>query len=565
MTEQQNNINSECILQIKELNNLNIYFNNITNIKIIGDIHGDLDILLNYLHHLGFINIYRENDVNNNIRISSIIYEDYVKNISFNYHNNNNNLLLYENVYDTVHFHNNYYIEFNHNNIEQIQNNTAFVFLGDICDTHYSYIHQDIKPIDIENSIYNNDIACYQLLFILKTIIEEKNNNHLILLFGNHEFNAIKNIPIININNINNIFYYCQYQRMKLIKKIINNIIKQNQTIELERLNNIYNDLDTKYKYDEFKQYLTTKSKNKIDIYNYITNNMFNMIPPKDKRILDNDNNNEVDVFKILYNTFKRRFNIRKSFLLSNKNNFNYIVSFNNCIIMSHNFLYQNIINELINNSLNIHNSNIQNRHIISQILESIFKYLLTKIYNNDYECLTNNNISLIQKNFDQLIKERLNTNNNIICDINKEDINNIQKNTCENKVHVIGHMPQDYTNKSRDNFGINDINNMPINNNNNLQYKPKFIINLSDPNITQIYNNFYIYMIDFHLSKSFNEYYPHDLNNKYYLEININGNDNKIRRQFIQFMNEQQRQREDEIQDRNTRQRIQGGYKLFL
>ena len=155
-----------------------------------------------------------------------------------------------------------------------------------------------------------------------------------------------------------------------------------------------------------------------------------------------------------------------------------------------------------------------------------------------------------------------MNTNNNIICDINKENINNIQNNTCENKVHVIGHMPQDYTGHSRDNFDINNISNMPINFNDNLHYDPQFIINLSNPNITQHYNNFYIYMIDFHLSKSFNMYFPNDLNNKYYLEININGNN--ITRQFIQFMNEQLRQREDEIQDeiqdeqqdRNTRQR---------
>lgn len=539
----ENNID-ECILQIKELNDLNIYFNNITNIKVIGDIHGDLDILLNYLHHLRFINVFRDN-ATEEIKRNSIIYEDYAKNISFNYHNNKN-LLLYENIYDTVNFTNNYYIVFNNDIINSIQTNTAFIFLGDICDTHYTY-NTIINPdINIQNTIFNNDIGCYQLLFILKTIIEENNTNHLILLFGNHEFNSINDNPIKDEYK-NDLYKYIDYNRINLFKNDPREEIKK----WINSINDWYNNKLTDIHKNDF-----------FSIYSY----MFYMITPKDYVNISNNYNYSkqnrdynMKLYIKIYDIFKRRYNIRKSFLLSNKNNFNYIVSFNNRIIISHNFLYQNIINKLINYYLNSNNSNIQNNHIISQILESIFKYLLIKIYNNDYECLkTNNNI---QKYFTYLINEKIKNNKFIICDINKENINNIQNNTCQNKVHIIGHIPQTY-NKDEN---INNINQIPLNNNNIPIIIPQYI---NEQQYIQNYQDFYIYMIDFHLSKSFEIFYNNnDNNNKYYLEININGDN--ISRQFIKFMNKQRRQREDETQDeqqdRTVRQRLQGGYKLFL
>lgn len=548
----------KCILQITSLNDLKMNFNYINNIKVIGDIHGDLDVLLLYLKKLNLINYNKykatfKRDVNFNNIMNN--FNNIIKNIN---ENNLTNLNLYinENSYiNSIELNNNYYdIEFNINEINNL-NNTALVFLGDICDTHYydmygytNITHNKNGLISfINDSIYNNDYGCYQVLFILKKLIELKDNNKLIILFGNHEFNVFldNNISLDDLIRDNKQNYARTWLYYIISPKeilLILNHYWDNDT-DFQNFINEPGFINFINKYDELE-------KERIKYYNYLYYNLLN-----------------------LYNEKKTK---RKEIILNNINNFNYIVSFNK-ILISHNFLYQEIINRIITNLIN-NKVNISNKSIVD-ILESIFKYLLTK---KDCKLTTTykDSINLINN----LISHRLGLGNNdfqkygILCNFTIDENNNyiVHDNSCNDQIHIIGHIPQcrnKIQNKNNSIYDKTTSNKIDDKCNEYKEnYSPKYM-NFIQNNLLQ-YHNYYIYMIDYHLSDSFN--YPNNENNKYHSDnndkyyLNININEQNITKEFIKFNTEQTliRPREEIIQDEQDNQikKIKnGGYKLFL
>lgn len=492
--------NKQQIINILKLNDLQNDINNIDNINIIGDIHGDIIVLLKFLENLNLIHYEIEyytinsfNKLNNNLNNNKIYYH-------FKYDDNNNNStynLYYHTQFNTdiltsidkinVEFpliinYNSYFdlnnnddilpnfcsnrniikIYFNFDIINSLKNN-VIVILGDIIDTHY-YNNVNKNKLNnnrfiIDNSpyklfIYNNDIGCYHILFILKYFYEFNinNNNRLILLYGNHEYNA---------------------------------------TID-----------DDNYIYDKNKYINDEKFRNVIDAYIY-----YLISPIELKEIL----NNKVNIY-VYYNQ-KRE--MRKNYLLNNINNFNFIISINKKILISHNLIYQKILNNLIK-SLKLNNIN---DFVLIQILESIFKYLLnTKRFHPNF---INNNNDIYNK-FTLLINDRLNNNNlGINCSLNNDF------NSCNNIIHIIGHIPQYNINYNL----YNNYDNINIQLKNYDKYKASFY-NIDDNKLYE-YNNYFIYFNDLHLSLSFDDNF--DINKYYFLNIkNINNN---YVRKYIKFM----------------------------
>lgn len=521
----------------KHLNNLQYNIYNIDDINIIGDIHGDITVLLDFLKKINLV----EWSYLNDIKPEDIIDSDYYyyklgkENINFNdalngitnnkyilchhykrgeknyvdkenvkvdntkdfilyigensYYNLFINNIIYDTNYVTYDNSNMYKIKFNINKINKLKN-TALVFLGDIVDTHYSpkykldifYIrnHKNQNPYYsiykgtvTEDMLYNNDVGCFHILFILKDIIDHlDNNNKLIILFGNHELNA----TILNYKykNSESYYYYAISQH------------------ELNDFTPIINNIETLY-----------KIKNKI----------------------------------------------RRDYIVNNEGLFNIIVSINKKILVSHNFIYQIPFNNIINlikskviNPSNKERINLSNETTVIEILECIFRYLLHKI--NDIDKLiydqhqqpTTFNESMLYY-LDSLfnvyrLDSQKTDHKKILCNNNMLELNNLNENSCQNNAHIVGHMPQNFAENAREALNTNkELHNIPV------DYKSGFARN----SILTEYNNFYLYFMDYHLSASFYniDNIKNDHDKYYYLHIYISKsdiNEPTIYREFIQF-----------------------------
>lgn len=119
-----------------------------------------------------------------------------------------------------------------------------------------------------------------------------------------------------------------------------------------------------------------------------------------------------------------------------------------------------------------------------------------------------------------------------ILCNNNMLELNNLNKNSCQNNAHIVGHMPQFFAEKPREALNTNkELRNIPV------DYKSGFARN----SILTEYNNFYLYFMDYHLSASFYniDNMKNDHDKYYYLHIYISKsdiNEPTIYREFIQF-----------------------------
>ena len=218
-------MDNKCKLEIQELNKLNNNINNIDKINIIGDIHGDINILLDYLKKQNILDYNYEyyKRLNRYNKYYYFIYDNTYQTYLLKIYNDKINendkfnydipLILNENTYNNL----NDYILLNDEDDEQTENdnnyiivikfnkeyinklkNIAFIFLGDIADTHYviDTLSIDYDKLYKKNRFkckYNNDVGCYHILFILKKLFNTElllNNNKIILLYGNHELYA---------------------------------------------------------------------------------------------------------------------------------------------------------------------------------------------------------------------------------------------------------------------------------------------------------------------------------------------------------------------------------------
>ena len=525
-------MDNKCKLEIQELNKLNNNINNIDKINIIGDIHGDINILLDYLKKQNILDYNYEyyKRLNRYNKYYYFIYDNTYQTYLLKIYNDKINendkfnydipLILNENTYNNL----NDYILLNDEDDEQTENdnnyiivikfnkeyinklkNIAFIFLGDIADTHYviDTLSIDYDKLYKKNRFkckYNNDVGCYHILFILKKLFDTElllNNNKIILLYGNHELYA----SLYDLSN----------------KKIYNNLTDG-------YLLSVFHYLITPFELSK----LCYREYEKLELY------------------ID-----DVYVYFDKYNKyFIEKYNKRRNYLLYNYSKFNFIISINTTILLSHNLLYQNILLKMYdvlkkNNIINDNNNNS-----LIQVLESIFKYLLHKNkYSYKYDdCLNQNYYKQFMNLLIKLSEDRVYDDNKenpfILCNI--DNFNNIDKfneKYCNNNIHIIGHIPQYYKNNLRNNFiNYDDINNVLPNNGN---YKP---IYLSNDNVNNInskqnnqfdlteyfknykaynYTNYYIYFLDYHLSNSF--YDAFDENKKYYLEIDYNNHLRKL------------------------------------
>ena len=207
-------INSEVINKFKDLFNclnedeqLNNYrIQDIQKIYSIGDIHADILVLLNLFEHF---NLIKYEIINSDNLPTNYNYYDIKSNNIRNEKNNEINLeTITENNNFILELRNRYYLDnFNNrirdinkvikvnilkNNFNNIENNSAFIFLGDICDAHYERMP-------------NNDISCLSLLFIFKKLFDnllKTRNIHLKIIIGNHDLNVILNDKNNNYKDI---------------------------------------------------------------------------------------------------------------------------------------------------------------------------------------------------------------------------------------------------------------------------------------------------------------------------------------------------------------------------
>lgn len=505
------------------INDLHYNINNIKDIHIIGDIHGDITVLLDFLKKIDLVNWeYLEN-----IQPNDIINQDYyfyklendtdkeniifLGNNSYNiYHHMINGqenkvniedidkskdftlyigLNSYYNIFQNNIIYNGEMIEYKNNNMYKITfklnninnlNNSALVFLGDIVDTHYLdkkvldayYVKKNVYHDTNEGTVskellYNNDVGCFHILFILKNIIENNaKNSKLIILFGNHELNAT----------------------------VLNYLFKNQPSYWYYAI--------TTYEKEEFP--------------------------------FDFD-------FETLYNIKNK---IRKDYIIKNSSLFNIIVSINQKILLSHNFIYQIPFNNLIN-ILKSKQIDIPDETKMINILEVIFRYVLHKINEIDKYRKTDKygriNMPELIKTLHLLFNESqprgfYSQSNPIICNNSLKDLRELNENSCKFITHIVGHMTQKYNTNYRDNLNNNkDISNVPKN---SFDYKP---IYKDNQDALMLYNNFYLYFMDYHLSASFYNLDENDNNKYYYLHIIIDD-DNKINREFIQFREEHEK-----------------------
>lgn len=516
------------------INDLHYNINNIKDIHIIGDIHGDITVLLDFLKKIDLVNW----EYLKNIQPNDIINQDYyyyklendtykeniifLENNSYNlYHHMANGqenkidikdidkskdftlyigLNSYYNIFQNNIIYNGNNIEYNNNNMYKITfklnninklNNSALVFLGDIVDTHYlnkdvldkyynynkinvyydmneETVKETVKGAVSKELLYNNDVGCFHILFILKNIIEYNydKNNKLIILFGNHELNA----TVLNylFKNESSYWYYAI----------------------------------TAYEKEEFQL-----------------------------------------EFQTLYNIKNK---IRKDYIIKNSSLFNIIISINKKILLSHNFIYQIPFNNLIT-VLKNKQINIPDETKMINILEVIFRYVLHKI--NEIDKYSKRNIPELIMTLYQLFnvlqpKQKVRNlyglpeihTNPIICNNSLKELTELNENSCNYITHIVGHMTQKYDTDYRDNLNKNkNISNVPKN---SFDYKPKYE---DKQNALMSYNDFYLYFMDYHLSASFYNLDENDNNKYYYLHIIIESDD-KINREFIQFRKEHEK-----------------------
>ena len=549
-----NNITNE----IKDLldNKENIgHINNIQKIITLGDLHADMEILLKFLSKIELIT-YQEityNEFINYNNNNNYYYYKYDNNYKCNLYLNNNNITYddiinnyplfinkrsYYNIdednikYDRYDYNNLYKINFN---IEKIKlyKNTVFVLLGDITDSHFEKHDFNYKS---RQFMYVNDIGCYQIVLFLKHLIKKVSNNYnlniqLRILFGNHEF----------------------YELFRDSKEFIDAIKHFNNN---KQYTGLYYTLfpNKEYTKNGFVYTLDDNEYNKYMEYVDKDNNFIN-------------NFEESEIYKIIDLKFKRRKNI----ILDNLKDFDFIIIINNQILLSHTFLFKNFIIELkkiISNTKDNDDYYLHNNKDFDEVklLNILSKYVLHKLKNNNHNNNSNNNTyNKIVNNLFNILNSR-NPNpykyniynegkkqtikelypESILC--NADNYNNIDNNyvnnSCKNKIHIVGHMPQFKIN--RNNYTQEDnINNVPIYDNIEYLHKPYYIfdknINKETKKINSItsipYNEFYLYYNDNHLSLSFSDNkddFEKDLDHYYYLEINIDNNN--ITRKLIQF-----------------------------
>lgn len=551
--------------EINDLLDNNIgHINNINKIISLGDLHGDMEILLKFLKKIGLIDYkeldYKELDYN---KIDKYYYHYIYDNNNncilylYNEYNNTNNIINYDKIYnyplyikkcsyyniDENEFnsnndYNNYYkIIFNINNLKEYKN-TLFVLLGDITDSHYEKHDFNYK---YRKSIYVNDIGCYQIVLFLKNLInkisnENNMNTQLRILFGNHEFyelfrNADEFISAIeDLNNDN------KYEGL-------NNILFPNKEYTINGF--VYTLDDEEYK--EYQKYIIKDEKN----------NLIGFKP-------------EFKTSKIK-NILNLKFKRRKNIILNNLKDIDFIIIVNNQILLSHTFLFKKYIIDLkkiISKTDDNDKYYLQNNTEIDEVilLNILSKYILHKLKNNQInknEINDDNNIIISLFNIlngrnplpYKYIDKQTNKKNNelypnsILCNAN--NYNNINENfintSCQNKIHIVGHMPQFNINRQKY-INEDNIKNVPIYNDIEYLHKPYFTFNKNiNQNTNKInsitaipYDKFYLYYNDNHLSLSFSDNkddYEKDLDHYYYLELNIDNNNN-ITRRLIQFNN---------------------------
>lgn len=171
---------------IPDINNLGL-FNDIKKSYIIGDLHGDLKILLNFLKSINLITTFNEKIIND-----YDIYKEF----------RNQNLKpkkIIKKIFKL--FDDNYFFTLsNKDYLINNFNNTCLIQLGDIMDTH-NVINFYFK----ENNLINNDIFIYLIFAYIDIYFNKLNieNFNLILLVGNHDFEHI--IKFLYPKNYNDI------------------------------------------------------------------------------------------------------------------------------------------------------------------------------------------------------------------------------------------------------------------------------------------------------------------------------------------------------------------------
>ena len=608
---------------------------NIKNIIALGDLHADLEILLDFLKHLNIISVNKvnNNDIDksknyyyykyNNNDETELYFYNYLNNTNtlinnFNkelYNNNNtNNLIINERSYfnfdekkinnDEFENYYHYYIIFDINKIKEY-NNTLFVILGDITDSHYEIRDYNYK------SMYINDIGCYQLLLFLKRLIKFNNENitnsltDLRILFGNHEFYELFRTPKDFINEINkfiinnkinkeisdlitlinnNKFYETFKTPEDFINKINKFIINDNNKILFD--NNKLNELYKSPKEDIINEI------NKIIINNnkrteleeilfpdlqYTINGFIYTLDHNEFEEYDNivkvNNVNQIDeeiINKLRNSNVKKildkKFNRRRNIILNNLNNIDFIIMVNKKILLSHTFIFKdNIIalKKILSSKLDKKDNYYINDSHISEVelLNILSKYVLNKLNDNTFKLSNNDENTNFTKDIISHLFRLINGRNpikyknkntkqteiypsSILC--NSSNYDNINEHfhnlSCKDKVHIVGHMPQ--LNIIRKNYtSINDIDKVFKYNDNQTLHKPYYIYNVlrdeqnNQQLITSIpYDDFYLYYNDNHLSLSFNVDKDARKDNDHYYYLVINCENKKIKRQLVQF-----------------------------
>lgn len=186
------NVNSDSHkdLYLPDIENLGL-FENIKKTYVIGDLHGDVKIFLEFLKSIQIIKSY-----NNNIIDNYDIYKQYSQT---SYKSKN----IIKDIYKL--FDENYFFNLCDDNflIENF-NNCCIIQLGDICDTH-NIFNFYLEP----NDLINNDIFIYIIISYIDNYLKKLNikNFHFILLVGNHDFEHI--INYIQPKNQTDINFLC--------------------------------------------------------------------------------------------------------------------------------------------------------------------------------------------------------------------------------------------------------------------------------------------------------------------------------------------------------------------
>lgn len=188
---------------IPDVPNLGI-FNNIDKSYVIGDLHGDVKVFLEFLKSIKIIKFYNENvidnfDIYNEYRYKYMKTKDIINHL-FKLFDNNYFFTLYDDDFLIDNF-----------------KNSCIIQLGDITDTH------NVDDCLCDNDLINNDIFIYIIIAYIDSYIENLNidNFHIILIVGNHDLEHI--ICFFKPYNYNNIKYLIYLGYEDWLNYILNN------------------------------------------------------------------------------------------------------------------------------------------------------------------------------------------------------------------------------------------------------------------------------------------------------------------------------------------------------